>query len=402
MSSQKFVKNLAKAAATLVILSPLANPSFAQSEELKRLTKELLGSAFDNHSSRLAPLNEVGNPTNLKPIIGNIIDDYANKQPRFGRVYDKNTAKVVELLIPIKTGLEYSILQSKYPNIKIQESPTGVAILADSAKKALPMYLLGKRIQKEFGYSFELAYSDGHPDLNMAWLTPFRNVNVAKINQTPVSNESKTIISKPILSSNASDLGKAIAWRAPWTKTNKPFSPRFASTNFNKPSSKNTVTIEPTTEVAKTFPKLTPPPLVKKSDEYSFKSIAFAIDKTSSEATTKNNRVLPKIKIEKTSNLLARVNISPVHLNNNRIGSSNLVATNKKLNYVYVEVANNHDIDKLNKRFGAVVLRGKNDKLLARVGVYSNSKLGRRLRETKINQLRSEGFTAVAFNAKFA
>ena len=217
MSSQKFVKNLAKASATLVILSPLANPSFAQSEELKRLTKELLGSAFDNHSSRLAPLNEVGNPTNLKPIIGNIVDDYANKQPRFGRVYDKNKAQVVELLIPIKTGLEYSVLQSKYPNIKIQESPAGVAILADSAKKALPMYLLGKRIQKEFGYSFELAYSDGHPDLNMAWLTPFSKVNVAKTNQTPVSNESKTIISKPILSSNASDLGKAIAWRAPWT-----------------------------------------------------------------------------------------------------------------------------------------------------------------------------------------
>ena len=161
MSSQKFVKNLAKAAATLVILSPLANPSFAQSEELKRLTKELLGSAFDNHSSRLAPLNEVGNPTNLKPIIGNIVDDYANKQPRFGRVYDKNTAKVVELLIPIKTGLEYSILQSKYPNIKIQESPTGSLFLQILPKKRLPCICLANAY-KRIWIQFRTSYSDGH------------------------------------------------------------------------------------------------------------------------------------------------------------------------------------------------------------------------------------------------
>ena len=181
---KNLVQNFAKASATLVFLSPIASPGFAQSDELRQLTKKLLGSAFDNHTSQIDSLGVVDNNTRkLQPAIRNVVDDYAKSMPSFGRVFGKEQTKVVELLIPIKSGLEFSILQRKYPNIKIQQSPAGVAILASTNSKALPMYLLGKKIQQEFGYSFELAYSDGHPDLNLAWLPTHSSGPIAKANK---------------------------------------------------------------------------------------------------------------------------------------------------------------------------------------------------------------------------
>jgi len=383
--NKNLVKNFAKASATLVILSPFASPGFAQSDELRELTRKLLGSAFDNHNSHIDSLGVVDkNARRLQPAIKNVVDKYANTLPSFDQVFEKKEINIVELLIPIKTGLEFSTLQRKYPNIKVQQSPSGVAILASTNSKALPMYLLGKKIQKEFGYSFELAYSDGHPDLNLAWL-PAHTRPIAKVNSVQKSKVNKPLIKpafKPVYSTNASDLGNSLSWTASWKSNKKEtaqnpvtteFSPRFEDTRKLLPSPKHTVSYN--------FPPLSAPP----------------------EVNTVNRNLTAHNNLTKRESLISAVKISPVHLKNLKIVNSNLIATNKRLNYVYVEVANNTDIDKLIETNSNVkVLRNEGSKLLARVGIFANTRVGNRLRDTKLDQLKAEGFKAVAYNANVA
>ena len=120
-SNQKFLKNFSTASASLIALSSLAHPSFAQSEEMKELTRKLLGSAFDNHNSQVEPLGVVNRNTGkIKPAIGNVVDNYSKRTPQFDTIYSKNEQRILELLVPIKTGLEFSLLQAKYPDIKVQ------------------------------------------------------------------------------------------------------------------------------------------------------------------------------------------------------------------------------------------------------------------------------------------
>ena len=452
-SNSQFVKNLSKISATLIILSPLADPSFAQSEELRRLTKELLGSAFDNHSSEVALLGVINKNTGrIQRVVENTVDNHSNKLPIFQKQFEKTTSQVVEILIPIKTGMEYSMLQSKYPNIKIQESPGGVAILAGSNTKALPMYLLGKKIQEEFGFGFELAYSDGHPDLNMAWLAPIKSNQVAKkpgLDTKDFSQKSQVASIKPVFSESALDLGKTLSWSAPWTSAKK------LSTVTNKIVESRNATSRPNKVTAKIFksdykfpPLIAPPsivesklangqttPLMNTSNKLSTLISSVKITPVKSRnATSRPNKATAKIfksdykfppliappsivesklangqttplmnTSNKLSTLISSVKITPVKLKNVAIGSSSMIALNKSLNYVYVEIASDKDLNRLENNIKSVnILRNSNNKLLARVGIFANTSIGNRLKEAKLQELDAKGFNVIAYNAKIA
>lgn len=381
--NSQFVKKISKISATLIILSPLADPSFAQSEELRRLTKELLGSAFDNHGSEVAPLGVINKNTGrIQRVVENTVDKHSNKLPIFQKQFEKTISQVVEILIPIKTGIEYSMLQAKYPNIKIQESPGGVAILVGSNTKALPMYLLGKKIQEEFGFSFELSYSNGHPDLDMAWLTPFKSNQIAynsDRNKKPISQKSKVPVYQPVISENAVDLGNTLSRTAPWlsqdkltTNTTNNFTKKFINdTDQRKNDSKTAF------QKVNKLPPLVAPPAI-------------------TEIKASNSRNIQ-------NRLISSVKITPVRLENVAIASSKLIATNKSLNYLYVEIADNNDLDKIKANGKAVnILRNKNNKLLARVGIYSNTNVGNRLKAKKLEELEANGFNVVAYDAAVA
>ena len=285
-------------------------------------------------------------------------------------------------------------------------------ILAGSDKKALPMYLLGKKLQKEFGFSFELAYSDGHPDLNMAWLTPYKASRVATnviIDNKNSSSNPQKIALKPLLSEDATDLGQTLKWSAPWISKNE--LAEQTAQNFSKELIKSTVNevnnVKTISDNNFVFPPLVAPPALTE----------IKVSTKSSIQPKEQNRLANKDYQQKTPNsqdhnfapykrnksLISSVKISPVRLKNVAIGSSRMIASNKSLNYIYVEVANNKDFDRLKSNLNTVnVLRNKNERLLAQIGVYSNTNIGVRLKNLKLQELRAQGFVTVTYNAEIA
>ena len=419
LSNQNNFKKFLRSSVALVVFYALADPSFAQSEKLKELSRSLLGSSFDDNKLQVAPLGVIDQNTGrIQTVVNDIVDDNAVILPYFHKQFGKSTGHIVELLIPIKTGLEFSLLQAKYPEIKVQQSPNGVSILAASSKNALPMYFLGRKIQEEFGYSFELAYSDGHPDLNLAWLAPHSPRLFALKKQSLKVAQSVNTLVTPTLSSNASDLGDPLSWSVPSNLNKKIPSKTIANRlqpveveEVKQPIANRLQPVEveevkqPTVfaiqHVSSNFPRLISPPPVNLSNKNKLASkLVGELNSNSFESSKSTFRPSILAGLPKKKNLIAAVGISPVHLKNIHIGSSNLIAINKRLNYVYVEVANSSDIDKLNNSSGPVnVLRRNNNMLLARVGIYSNTKIGNRLKETKLSQLQSAGFNIIANNA---
>jgi hypothetical protein len=81
-----------------------------------------------------------------------------------------NTAHNVQLLVDIKTGLELGQIRTLIPSAKVLEKSGKVYVLVSQTEKALTAYNLGKSLQDKFNLTFNLAYSNGHPDLNLAWM----------------------------------------------------------------------------------------------------------------------------------------------------------------------------------------------------------------------------------------
>ena len=81
-----------------------------------------------------------------------------------------NNSHNVQLLVDIKTGLELGQIRTLVPSAKILEKLGKVYILVSQTEKALTAYNLGKSLQNKFNLTFNLAYSNGHPDLNLAWM----------------------------------------------------------------------------------------------------------------------------------------------------------------------------------------------------------------------------------------
>jgi len=142
---------------------------------LAELSRTMVGSSFESTNSTTLE----GNPSlieagagSVKPVVGNFVDEEVRRRPLGSpqRPAVRPAIKTVQLLIPVKTGLEFAQLQDLEPTVKILELNGKVYVLVAETVNALPVYKRGKALQAKLGYGFELAYSEGHPDLNLAWM----------------------------------------------------------------------------------------------------------------------------------------------------------------------------------------------------------------------------------------
>jgi hypothetical protein len=66
------------------------------------------------------------------------------------------------------------------------------------------------------------------------------------------------------------------------------------------------------------------------------------------------------------------------------------VAVNPNLNYLYVKIQNLADVARLNQITPVMELNPMGDTVMARVGVFTQSRTGRRLMEAQIARLRQQ------------
>ena len=157
------------------ILSPVSAQA-SPVNPLAELSRTLVGSSFEPTTTTTTL---EGNPSlieagagSVKPVVGSFVDDEVRRRPvgSSQKPGVRPAIKTVQLLIPVKTGLEFAQLQELEPTVKILEQDGKVYVLVAETVQALPVYKRGKALQEKFGYGFELAYSEGHPDLNLAWM----------------------------------------------------------------------------------------------------------------------------------------------------------------------------------------------------------------------------------------
>ena len=275
----------------------------------------------------------------------------------------------VRLLIPVKSGLEFSKLQKVYDNVKILEKPSGIVVLVSTFNKATDAYKLGKKIQSVYGYSFQLSYSNNHPDLNMAWLRSInsnlasfiKNKNVDKLSPKAITSK------KPLIkySTKAEDLG-ILTMKSPVLvgKTKEP-------SNLNGTNS----------------------PLAT----INLSSVRQNLSNSSKNSPTKLSKTNLS-SIPKVNPLINAVAIQPVDLGNLSIMPARHIAVNTSINYVYANITSNIELAKLRKlNNNLTVLRDSNNNLIAKVGVFTNSKVGIRLRDNKVALLKSKGLSLKVF-----
>jgi hypothetical protein len=68
------------------------------------------------------------------------------------------------------------------------------------------------------------------------------------------------------------------------------------------------------------------------------------------------------------------------------------MSVNQDLAYVYVKVRTDSDVAAVNRVAPVAVVHDRDGQLLARVGVYSNTRLGQRLRDQQLQKLQQSGY----------
>ena len=95
--------------------------------------------------------------------------------------------------------------------------------------------------------------------------------------------------------------------------------------------------------------------------------------------------------------LVKPVAIKSVHLDNVLIGSTNFIAVNPSVNYLYVNVNSADDYNKIaGFKHAPTLMRNKHNQLIAKVGVYTNSRVGVRLRNKKLSEIKAAGLSIAA------
>jgi hypothetical protein len=331
----------------------------------------------------------------------------------------------VRVLIPIRSGLEYSRLQQKYPNVKILETPNGVFVLVSDFKKAAPAYKLGKQIQNKFGYAFQLSYSNNHPDLNMAWLRNIGSLQAKKTDVKPATSATSTSIPKVIktvYSEDAKDLGSSLRAKSSFgdvehdkfvsnrvvvdpqiaTRPTAPPPLDTISANSSKSSwqakesfiqlRRGTSTLNRVGNPSQLAARPTPPPPVNSIPLIS-SDINKGIQREKSSSPLIDNKSFAYSSHRQS--LVKPVAIKSVHLDNVLIGSTNFIAINPSVNYLYVNINSADDYNKLAgfKNAPPTLMRNKNNQLIAKVGVYTNSRVGVSLRNKKLLEIKAAGLS---------
>ena len=114
---------------------------------------------------------------------------------------------------------------------------------------------------------------------------------------------------------------------------------------------------------------------------------------TSTSSSVAKDSIAKNQSLKQTSSLISTVAIRPSHIGNLPIYNSRFTAINSELAYVYVEVKNESDASNVKQIKGVYGLQVRDGKLLARVGVYTESKLGKRLLSQQLEQLEQKGWS---------
>ena len=116
-----------------------------------------------------------------------------------------NDTHNVQLLVDIKTGLELNQIRTLIPTAKVLEKSGKVFVYVTQTKNARTAYNLGKSLQDKFNITFNLAYSEGHPDLNLAWMESLNNTVAKKVVPALPTNKpsSKEVSPSPEIANSA-------------------------------------------------------------------------------------------------------------------------------------------------------------------------------------------------------
>lgn len=479
--------------AALTIVAGLSQlPAKAQVNALQQLSRQMIGSSFSDErpTSMPASSNLVDKGSlQVDRVVGHVVDEEIRRrpapaQPTAGR---KSGPPTVQLIVPVKTGLEFARIQQLVPGAKILEMQGGVYVLVGETAQALPAYKLGRSLQAKLGVTFQLAYSSGHPDLNLAWMGGVTGEVAAAPKPKPAAATTETQAKEPAQKGTARDLGVLEA-KAPWTPATTTVaaastSPGSLQAVATKPPAKVESAIT-TTAAARTSLQPTPaetpktqetpvaaaattpsilqtavaepaakaqspvtttavaartslqpaaagalkpqdkPVLAANTSPSSLQTVAAeppakvesavtttAATRTSLRATLTELRGMRKpeeklvtakqeerlpaapVREERSAQLIKAVAIQPPTIGGIAVVSSRFMATNKDLAYVYVKIRNQAELADVNRVANVAVLHQREDQLLARVGVYNNTRLGQRLRDRQLEKLKQQGYS---------
>ena len=431
----------------------------AQSNALQELAREMIGSSFEKTDAPTAlpgsPSMVDGGRGRLGSVMTNLIDDEIRRRsiPVIPQDLSQDGPKTVQLLVPIKTGLEFKNIQAIIPQVKILETLAKVYVFVTESPRALPAYELGRQLQTKLGVTFELAYSKGHPDQDLAWMGP-NNGDVATapkiVDPFAKSNErqtASTLISKspvqPQLPGTAEDL-QGLTIQSPWLASSQP-SPLSQTKLVSDPSPKPVkemsslhanLALQPLPPIQELNAKIaTAPQPIEPKRSSVIKSVDVAeqaqhskSDKVKSSPSSIHDSLIElasmrvslaksrsagtaiqqtsiagklqsydqifdtNVQSSRSKSLVKAVAIQPTGLGNIPLVSSRFMGTNKSLAYVYVKLDDTNQINALKKVSNIAMAHHRDGKLLARVGIYTNSRVGQRLQKTQIQKLSQAGF----------
>ena len=418
--------------ATIAVIAGLSQaPAKAQANALQELSRQMIGSNFDGITS---PTTLPGSPSLVQSgsessgrVVVDLVDQEIRRRTTAPRsVGTKKAAKTVQLLVPVRTGLEFAQIEQLVPGAKILEMNGAVFVLASENAQALPVYQQGRLLQAKLGVAFQLAYSDGHPDLNLAWMSAVH----ADVASAPKPASPQQVAAEkppePVKPGTAKDLGLVVL-QAPWGHQASQASaaaPSLPPTSRRPaPDSRllnNMAAIESSATATHAVPKQAdtqPPLLAAAASQPVLVAQPQPVAVNAPVAQPPSNRSLRDSLAElramrqasavpepvasaqttppaRSASLVKAVAILPHQVSNVVLLSSSFMAVNQELAYVYVKLRDMVEVASLNHVAPVVAVHNRDGQLLARVGVYTNTRVGGRLLNQQMHMLRQQGYEA--------
>lgn len=446
--------SLHSALVALALLAGIAQASPAHANGLLELSRQMIGSSFEQDRSTALPSSpstvDAGS-ARVDRVVGDLVDQEIRQRPLPPPVAAAGqfAPRTVQLIVPVQTGLEFGRIQQLVPTAKILEMGGSVFVLVAETRRAMSAYALGRQLQERLGFTFQLAYSEGHPDLNMAWMAGLDSNRdhaarpkpaAAPTTAQAVAPAPKPRPAQPVRRGTARDVG-LLAQSAPWrvtaetppaaplkplaspTASVQPASALQAIAAESQPTERPAVAVNPQPEPAAEQPSLPTParpdgrsslPLaatlaelramrrrhVDVADQSSAPELAVAsaaLDTTAGpvvSAVAAADAVAAPTPGDLQPGVIL---VQPVAIRTNVLAdvpvvSDRTMAANPDLAYLYVKVHSDEDLVAVKRVAPVSLIHDRDGELLARVGVFTNTRIGERLRNSRLAKLRSSGY----------
>lgn len=288
--------------------------------------------------------------------------------------------KQVRLLIPILTGAELDLVRKLAPQAAIVRIDGATYLEVGAFTDARVAHRLGRSIQKRLSIPFDLAYDPDHPQIALALGEGPRKPGPPPqviAQQAPVAQRLAMIKAPmpapkpPTAKPRATDpFWSAISVSAP-ASTDPGMAPIATVAEAPAPTKAST-TPEPEPDEPMRAVEVAPPAALQAAEE----PVA-ALSAPNPRATAETQRSHPWLRPVQIAAVKVDVPVS-------RSG----VAVNPHLNYLYVKIQKPDDVARLQQISPVLELNPVGDTLVARLGTYTRSRLGRRLMEAKLAELR--------------